>query len=106
MNSYGKENGESLAELIMELDKIGGLELIRYTTSHPYDVSDELIKVHGNSKKLSNHLHLPVQSGSNSVLGRMLREYTVEHFLGLCEKAKKIQPKYGAIDGYYSRFSQ
>ncbi|RLA61131.1 MAG: tRNA (N6-isopentenyl adenosine(37)-C2)-methylthiotransferase MiaB [Epsilonproteobacteria bacterium] len=92
VNSYGKENGESLAKLIIELDKVEGLELIRYTTSHPYDVSDELIAVHGSSKKLSNHLHLPVQSGSNSVLQRMLREYTSEHFLGLCAKLRKSNP--------------
>jgi tRNA-2-methylthio-N6-dimethylallyladenosine synthase len=92
VNSYGKENGESLAGLITELDKIPGLELIRYTTSHPYDVSDELIKVHGTAKKLSNHLHLPVQSGSGTVLERMLREYTPEHFLGLCKKLRKSNP--------------
>jgi tRNA-2-methylthio-N6-dimethylallyladenosine synthase len=92
VNSYGKENGESLAKLIIELDKINGLELIRYTTSHPYDVSDELIEVHGSAKKLSRHLHLPVQSGSNSCLERMLREYTVEHYLGLLEKLRKAKP--------------
>ena len=93
VNSYGKENNESLSQLIMELDKIEGLELIRYTTSHPYDVSDELIEVHGKAKKLSKHLHLPVQSGSKSVLERMLREYTPEHFLGLCRKLRKAQPE-------------
>lgn len=93
VNSYGKDNNESLAELITELDQINGLELIRYTTSHPYDVSDELIKVHGEAKKLSKHLHLPVQSGSNTVLERMLREYTVEHYLGLLEKLRKSQPE-------------
>ena len=93
VNSYGKENGESLAELIMELDKIEGLEIIRYTTSHPYDVSDELIAVHGKSKKLSKHLHLPVQSGSKTVLERMYREYTPEHYLGLLEKLRAAQPE-------------
>lgn len=93
VNSYGKDNGESLAQLIMELDKIDGLELIRYTTSHPYDVSDELIAVHGTSKKLSKHLHLPVQSGSATVLERMYREYTPEHYLGLLEKLRKAQPE-------------
>jgi len=93
VNSYGKENNENLAELIMELDQINGLELIRYTTSHPYDVSDELIAVHGSARKLSRHLHLPVQSGSNSVLERMHREYTVEHYLGLLEKLKKSNPQ-------------
>ena len=93
VNSYGKENGESLAMLIKELDKIDGLEIIRYTTSHPYDVSDELIEVHGTSKKLSKHLHLPVQSGSATVLERMHREYTPEHYLGLLAKLRKAQPE-------------
>lgn len=93
VNSYGKENNESLAQLLLELDKVEGLELIRYTTSHPYDVTDELIEVHGKAKKLSKHLHLPVQSGSKAVLERMLREYTPEHFLGLCEKLRKARPE-------------
>ncbi len=93
VNSYGKDNGESLAELLIDLDQISGLELIRYTTSHPYDVSDQLIEAHGTVKKLSKHLHLPVQSGSNTVLERMLREYTVEHYLGLLEKLRKAQPE-------------
>ncbi|MFN8371130.1 MAG: tRNA (N6-isopentenyl adenosine(37)-C2)-methylthiotransferase MiaB [Bacteriovoracaceae bacterium] len=92
VNSFGRDNNENLAQLITELDKINGLQLIRYTTSHPYDVSDELISVHGSSKKLSNHLHLPVQSGSNSVLVRMLREYTVEHFKGLVDKLRAANP--------------
>lgn len=93
VNSFGKENGQSLAALLLELDKIHGLELIRYTTSHPYDVSDELIEIHGSVQKLSKHLHLPVQSGSNTVLQRMLRQYTVEHYLGLLEKLRKSQPE-------------
>ncbi len=92
VNSFGKDNKESLAQLIIELDKIKGLALIRYTTSHPYDVSDELISVHGSSSKLSRHLHLPVQSGSNTVLQRMLREYTVEHYLGLLKKLRQARP--------------
>lgn len=92
VNSFGKENNESLAQLIFELDKIEGLELIRYTTSHPYDVTDGLIYAHGIAKKLSNHLHLPVQSGSKTVLERMLREYTPEAFLSLCEKLRASNP--------------
>lgn len=92
VNSYGKENGENLAQLITELDQIDGLEIIRYTTSHPYDVSDELIAVHGTAKKLSKHLHLPVQSGSKTVLERMLREYTPEHFMGLVKKLRAANP--------------
>lgn len=93
VNSYGKDNGESLAELITELDQINGLQLIRYTTSHPYDVSDELIAVHGSAKKLARHLHLPVQSGSTECLKRMHREYTMEHYLGLLEKLRKANPE-------------
>jgi tRNA-2-methylthio-N6-dimethylallyladenosine synthase len=92
VNSFGKKNGESLAELIMELEKIDGLEIIRYTTSHPYDISDELIAVHGKSKKLANHLHLPVQSGSNSVLQRMLRQYSIEHYLERIQAIRKANP--------------
>lgn len=92
VNSFGKKNGESLAELIMELEKIDGLRLIRYTTSHPYDISDELIAVHGKSKKLANHLHLPVQSGSNTVLQRMLRQYSIEHYLERLASLRKANP--------------
>ncbi|MCM2350127.1 MAG: tRNA (N6-isopentenyl adenosine(37)-C2)-methylthiotransferase MiaB [Bacteriovoracaceae bacterium] len=93
VNSYGKDNGESLGQLIMELEKVNGLHLLRYTTSHPYDVTDDLVEAHGNSKKLANHLHLPVQSGSNTVLQRMLREYTVEHYLTLLAKMRKANPE-------------
>ncbi len=93
VNSFGKDNNESLGQLIMELEKVDGLHLLRYTTSHPYDVTDDLVEAHANSKKLANHLHLPVQSGSNTVLQRMLREYTVEHYLKLLEKMRKANPK-------------
>lgn len=93
VNSYGKDNGESLGQLIMELEKVEGLERLRYTTSHPYDVTDDLVDAHANSKKLANHLHLPVQSGSNTVLQRMLREYTIEHYLTLIAKMRKANPE-------------
>lgn len=93
VNSFGKDNGESLAELIMELDQIPGLERLRYTTSHPYDVTDDLVAAHRDAKKLANHLHLPVQSGSNTVLQRMLREYTIEHYLGLIKKMRNANPE-------------
>ena len=92
VNSYGHDNGESFAALLGELENIEGLEIVRYTTSHPYDVSDELIAVHGSAKKLSRHLHLPVQSGANTVLERMHREYTQEHYLGLLEKLRRANP--------------
>ena len=92
VNSFGKENGESLAQLLYRLEEVEGLRLIRYTTSHPYDVTDDLVGAHGELKKLSRHLHLPVQSGSNEVLKRMGREYTVEHYLGLLEKLRAACP--------------
>lgn len=93
VNSFGKDNGESLGQLIMALEEVNGLHLLRYTTSHPYDVTDDLVEAHRTSKKLANHLHLPVQSGSNTVLQRMLREYTVEHYLTLLEKMRKANPE-------------
>lgn len=92
VNSFGKKNGESLAELIMSLEKIDGLKMLRYTTSHPYDISDELIAVHGLSTKLGNHLHLPVQSGSNTVLQRMLRQYSIEHYLERLARLRESNP--------------
>jgi len=92
VNSFGKDNDETFAGLIKELDKINGLKLIRYTTSHPYDVTDEMIEIHGSVQKLAPHLHLPIQSGSNTVLKRMLRQYSVEHYLSLLERLRKVNP--------------
>ncbi len=92
VNSFGKENGESIAQLIMRLEAIEGLKHIRYTSSHPFNVSDELIAVHGLSKKLSPHLHLPVQSGSNSVLERMKRRHTREHYLDILRRLRLANP--------------
>ena len=87
-----KKKNESLAQLLYRLDEIEDLKIIRYTTSHPYDMSDELIEAHGKCHKLANHVHLPVQSGSNTILKRMLREYSKEHFLKLCEKLRLANP--------------
>jgi tRNA-2-methylthio-N6-dimethylallyladenosine synthase len=92
VNSFGHDNKEKFVDLLKRLEDIEGLHLIRYTTSHPYDVSDELIEWHGKSKKLSRHLHLPVQSGSTEVLKKMRREYSVEHYLGLLEKLRAAKP--------------
>lgn len=91
VNSFGREYNETLAQLILELDKIAGLKIVRYITGHPHYMSDELIAVHGSSKKLSRHLHLPVQSGSNTVLERMNRKYTVESYLELLEKLRQAR---------------
>lgn len=84
VNSYGKTStGElSFAELLGRVNEIAGLERIRFTTSHPEDLSPELIESYARLEKLCEHLHLPVQSGSDTVLERMRRGYTREEYMG------------------------
>ena len=81
-----------LAHLIRALDKIDGLERIRYTTSHPSDMTDALIAAHGEVGKLMPYLHLPVQSGSNRVLKAMNRSHTVETYLAILERMRAARP--------------
>lgn len=94
VNSYGKGLDEPLnfAELLEEVEKIEGLERIRFMTSHPKDLSDELIQVMAKSKKICRHLHLPLQSGSSRILKAMNRRYTKEQYLALAEKIKTAIP--------------
>ncbi len=94
VNSYGKnlENPMTFAQLLQEIEKIEGLERIRFMTSHPKDLSDELIEVMRHSKKICNHLHLPVQSGSSRLLKIMNRHYTKEQYLELVDKIKEAVP--------------
>lgn len=94
VNSYGKnlEQPMSFAELLQEIEKIEGLERIRFMTSHPKDLSDELIEVMKHSKKVCKHLHLPLQSGSSRILKIMNRRYDKEHYLELVEKIRKAVP--------------
>ena len=94
VNSYGKnlEEPMTFAELLQEVEKIEGLERIRFMTSHPKDLSDELIEVMKNSKKICRHLHLPLQSGSTRILTAMNRRYTKEQYLALAEKIRKEIP--------------
>ncbi len=94
VNSYGKtlENRISFADLLKGIEKIEGLKRIRFMTSHPKDLSDSLIEVMKNSKKICNHLHLPVQSGSNKILKNMRRSYTKEGYLALVERIKTAMP--------------
>ena len=94
VNSYGKNLDEPMtfAQLLQEIEKIEGLERIRFMTSHPKDLSDELIEVMAHSKKICKHLHLPVQSGSTDILKKMNRRYTKEQYLLLVEKIKKAIP--------------
>lgn len=94
VNSYGKdfEKSVSFAELLREIDKIEGLKRIRFMTSHPKDLSDELILAMKECKKVCNHLHLPVQAGSSRLLKIMNRSYTKEQYLALVDKIKKEIP--------------
>ena len=94
VNSYGKNLEEPItfAQLLQEVEKIEGLERIRFMTSHPKDLSDELIEVMKNSKKICRHLHLPLQSGSTKILKAMNRRYTKEQYLELAEKIRREIP--------------
>ena len=94
VNSYGKtlEDPMTFAQLLQEIEKIEGLERIRFMTSHPKDLSDELIEVMAASKKICKHLHLPVQSGSTEILKKMNRRYTKEQYLELVRKIKTAIP--------------
>lgn len=74
------------------MEKIEGLERIRFMTSHPKDLSDELIETMKNSKKICSHLHLPLQSGSSEILKRMNRKYSKEQYLALVEKLRAAMP--------------
>lgn len=90
VNSYGKnlKDPMTFAELLREVEKIEGIERIRFMTSHPKDLSDELITVMKESRKICRHLHLPLQSGSTRILERMNRRYTKEQYLALAEKIR------------------
>lgn len=94
VNSYGKNLEEDItfAGLLQKIEAIEGLERIRFMTSHPKDLSDELIEVMKNSKKICKHLHLPMQSGSTRILKEMNRRYTKESYLELANKIKTAIP--------------
>ncbi|WP_075501237.1 tRNA (N6-isopentenyl adenosine(37)-C2)-methylthiotransferase MiaB [Candidatus Pelagibacter communis] len=92
VNAYNFE-GFKLSDLILELEKISGIERIRYTTSHPKDMTNDLIDVYKYSKKLMPLVHLPVQSGSDKVLELMNRKHTIKTYLEIFDKFKKINPK-------------
>ncbi|MDA7582896.1 tRNA (N6-isopentenyl adenosine(37)-C2)-methylthiotransferase MiaB [Candidatus Pelagibacter sp.] len=89
--NYKDKNKEfRLSDLLLELESLKELERIRYTTSHPKDMTDDLINVYKKSKKLMPLVHLPVQSGSNKILKLMNRKHTIEEYLVIYEKLKKI----------------
>ena len=94
VNSYGKTLDEpvTFAQLLTMLEEVEGLRRIRFMTSHPKDLSDELIEVMAKSKKICHHLHLPLQSGSSRVLKEMNRRYDKEKYLGLVDKIRTAVP--------------
>jgi tRNA-2-methylthio-N6-dimethylallyladenosine synthase len=94
VNSYGlkTEHEPTFAELVRQVAEIGGIDRIRFTTSHPKDMSDELIACFGDVPKLSGQIHLPAQSGSDTVLGAMGRGYTRDSYLDKIHKLKALRP--------------
>ncbi len=95
VNAYhgaGQDGEWSLARLIWALNEIDGLERIRFTTSHPNDMTDDLIAAHGECAKLMPYLHLPVQSGSDRILKRMNRSHTAESYVRLIERIRAARP--------------
>ena len=91
--SYKTEDKEfRLSDLLLELENFDELERVRYTTSHPKDMTDDLINVYKKLNKLMPLVHLPVQSGSNKILKLMNRKHTIEEYLTIYEKLKKINP--------------
>mgnify|MGYP002000818345 FL=1 len=89
VNAYNFENYR-LSNLILELEKLSGIERIRYTTSHPKDMTEDLIDVYKNTKKLMPLVHLPIQSGSDKVLNLMNRKHSIKTYLDVFNKLKKI----------------
>ena len=87
-----ENGGRGLAELIREIARIDGLERIRYTTSHPADMTDALVAAHGEVEKLMPYLHLPVQSGSDRILKAMNRSHSVDSYLRTIEKMRAARP--------------
>lgn len=94
VNSYGKnlEHPVTFAELLRQVEQIDGLRRIRFMTSHPKDLSDELIQVMADSKKICRHLHLPLQSGSSRLLKIMNRRYTKEAYVALADRIRTAIP--------------
>ena len=92
---YYKEKSKEfrLSDIIMKLDKISEIKRIRFTTSHPQDMTDDLIECYSSSKKLMPFVHLPIQLGSNKILKLMNRKHTVQYYISVYEKLKKINPK-------------
>ena len=107
VNSYGKtlENPLDFAQLLRKINEISGLQRIRFMTSHPKDLSEDLIDAMAECDKVCSHLHLPLQSGSSRILEKMNRKYTKEEYLELVSRIRKKTAGHFADDGYYCRIS-
>ena len=92
VNAYDFK-GYRLSDLILEIEQFSGIKRIRYTTSHPKDMTKDLLEVYRYSKKIMPLIHLPVQSGSNKILNQMNRKHTINEYLEIFEKLKEINPK-------------
>ena len=94
VNSYGKDliNPASFHELLRKINDVDGISRIRFLTSHPKDLSDELILAMKDCEKVCEHIHLPVQAGSNRILSKMNRKYTREHYISLIKKLRDAIP--------------
>ena len=94
VNSYGKDHKKAtFAQLLAMVDQVEGIQRVRYMTSHPKDLSDEVIEVIKNSKHICRHFHLPVQYGSNRILKAMNRVYTVEQYRDTVRKIRAAVPE-------------
>ncbi len=94
VNSYNY-HGEKFPELLDAVAKVGGVKRIRYTSPHPQDINEDLLKVMAKHDNICNYIHLPLQAGSNRILKRMNRTYTKENFIELAEKIRSILPSVG-----------
>jgi len=92
VNAYDNQ-GYRLSDLILNIEKLSEIKRVRYTTSHPKDMTEDLIEAYKTSKKLMPLVHLPVQSGSNKILASMNRKHSVEEYLSTFDKLKEINPK-------------
>ena len=92
VNAYNYD-GYRLSNLILEIEKLSKIKRIRYTTSHPKDMTEDLIEVYKHSEKLMPLVHLPIQSGSNKILSLMNRKHTIDDYFKIYEKLKKINSK-------------
>ncbi len=105
VNAYHAE-GYGFARLIRDLARVDGLQRIRYMTSHPNDMEDDLIAAHGDEPKLMPYLHLPVQSGSDRILKAMNRKHTAEQYLRADRTLPRRPARHSAVVGFHRRLSR